>query len=40
MSEFVNLAMIDEAVAMPLHAKTKHQPKIGLILGFGSWRFG
>jgi purine-nucleoside phosphorylase len=34
MSEFVNLAMIDEAVSA-IHAKTSHQPKIGLILGSG-----
>jgi purine-nucleoside phosphorylase len=34
MSEFVNLAMIDEAVAS-IRAKTKHQPKIGMILGSG-----
>jgi purine-nucleoside phosphorylase len=34
MSEFVNLAMIDEAVSA-IRAKTKHQPKIGLILGSG-----
>ena len=34
MSEFVSLAMIDEAVAA-VRAKTSHQPKIGLILGSG-----
>ena len=34
MSEFVTLAMIDEAVAA-IRAKTSHQPKIGLILGSG-----
>ena len=34
MSEFVNLAMIDEAVSA-IRAKTNHQPKIGLILGSG-----
>jgi len=34
MSEFVNLAMIDEAVSA-IRARTNHQPKIGLILGSG-----
>ena len=34
MSEFVTLAMIDEAVTA-IRAKTSHQPKIGLILGSG-----
>jgi purine-nucleoside phosphorylase len=34
MSEFVTLAMIDEAVAA-IQAKTNYQPKIGLILGSG-----
>jgi purine-nucleoside phosphorylase len=34
MSEFVTLAMIDEAVAA-IQGKTNHQPKIGLILGSG-----
>ena len=34
MSEFINLAMIDEAV-VAIHSKTKHQPKIGMILGSG-----
>ena len=34
MSEFVTLAMIDEAVSA-IRAKTNHQPKIGLILGSG-----
>ena len=34
MSEFVNLAMIDEAVAV-IRARTNHQPKIGMILGSG-----
>ena len=34
MSEFVNLAMIDEAVSA-IRSRTNHQPKIGLILGSG-----
>ena len=34
MSEFVTLAMIDEAVSA-IRARTNHQPKIGLILGSG-----
>ena len=34
MSEFVNLAMIDEAVSA-IRARTNYQPKIGLILGSG-----
>ncbi len=34
MSEFVNLAMIDEAVTA-IRARTNYQPKIGLILGSG-----
>jgi purine-nucleoside phosphorylase len=34
MTEFVTLAMIEEAVAA-IRARTNHQPKIGLILGSG-----
>ncbi len=34
MAEFVNLEMIDAAVAA-IKSKTKHQPKVGLILGSG-----
>jgi len=34
MSEFVTLAMIDEAVSA-IRSRTNHQPKIGLILGSG-----
>ncbi len=34
MSEFVTLAMIDEAVAV-IRARTNQQPKIGMILGSG-----
>jgi purine-nucleoside phosphorylase len=34
MSEFVTLAMIDEAVSV-IRSRTNHQPKIGLILGSG-----